>query len=232
MTNNDLKLRATKRVERKKALQLYKYVLIDDPFLYGPTIYEYKINQQEYDQYYLELLKKSFKKIRELGSFKNSEFKDDLNYRLSEKEKEFKVLLSKNLGSKSVFKEVGMQIYQGKKALEENRLKDAGEYVFHIIRNLERNNYDYHQKPLIKIGKETLAALEKGRLSKYGSKGNKERFVEYVKISYDTLHKECPLMPTIEATKTIAKDCKKTLGIEVTYKTIERIIKPKKNSKK
>ena len=223
MTSEELYQEAVEHVLNNPALHEYRYVLLDDPFLDGPTTYEHDFQQQEFDKYYHELLNIPSRDLLELAVSKTYEFKDFINYRLEECAKEITVLKTSKIVFKLDLKRIEKIILEGRNALAKYRLEVAAGYLHRAIRDLERYCFARHERPLIEKAQKVDAGAKKGAEERWKIKRKEwPKFQDFI----DDLHLNSPLISNNDVIEIVAKNFK------VSPKTIRRHTKSIKNNEK
>ena len=206
MTFGKLKRKAVERVENNLALRHYKYILIDDPELDGPTKSNYPPRQL--DQYYRELINAPCQDLLELAVLKTAEFKDFLSEKITSYMDEIAELKRLNVDHKKILEKIEGLFSEGKKALDKDNFSDAAGYVYQAIRNLENYAYQYHRKreePFIDIGKRVRAGGIKGHTKEYGTIEQKQRDWAEYQDYLDKKRLESPLINYNTAVKITSK---------------------------
>ena len=225
MTSNELKQMAIKRVENNQALSPYKYILIDDPWMDGPTRYEHP--QQQLDNYYRKVINSPAGALLKFAAAGTLEFKDFLDGKIAMKIKEIEYLKSRDVKNKKHLERIEMLFSEGKKALEQNDLAGAAGYVHSAIRTFEFHTYQYHwdrKEPFVRKFKKIQAGGEKGQINRFGTDEEKKRIRDEWQIFTDDLLLKSPSMYFGEAIKITAEHFTNK-NFKVSPRTIRRYIK-------
>lgn len=227
--------RAADRVDSYPAFAEYRYVLLDDPLLYGPTRYVWGYSDEDrvkIKSHYKWLCTATEAEILECAVSLAQEFHEFLHEKLYDLQNDVKYQLERTKDEPMIrdLRSVERVLYCAETALIQDDVKSAADFVYSAINDIAKCAYKYHDErklkerlkwlePLARIGERVRAGGKKSHVGTYGTpEDKKQRKAEYLAYIKELL-KKSPQLKLTHARNMAAEH------FNVSLRTIEKYVK-------